>query len=108
MIDKGAIEVAPKIRQAFAAVFSWCPRATERGVLIIDLSALNKYVLCPTFKMETPRSILRALREGQWLTYLDLKCLHIKIHPGIRQYCIFCHESTVWQLRALPLGWGGF
>ena len=47
--------------------------------------------------METPRSILRALREGQWLTSLDLKdeYFHIKIHPGSRDYLSFCHEGTV-------------
>ena len=50
---------------------------------IIDLSALNAFIDCPSFTMETPRSILRALRQGQWLTSLDLKDAYfqIGIHP---------------------------
>ena len=106
MISKGAIEVAPNNTPGFYSRLFLVPKSNGKWRPIIDLSALNKYVLCPTFKMETPRSILRALREGQWLTSLDLKdaYFHIKIHPGSRHYMRFCHEGTVWQFRALPFG----
>ena len=56
--------------------------------------------------METPRSILRALQQGQWLTSLDLKdaYFHIGIHPADRRYLRFCHNSTAWQFTVLPFG----
>jgi len=65
----------------------------------LDLSALNAYIQCPSFKMETAGSILRALNRGQWLTSLDLKdaYFHIPIHPSFRHYLRFCHEGVVWQ-----------
>ena len=77
----------------------------ERGN-IIDLSALITHIQCPSFKMETNGSVLKALQKGQWLTILDLKdaYFHIPIHPSYRQYLRFCHEAVVWQFRALPFG----
>ena len=56
--------------------------------------------------METPRSILRALQQGQWLTSLDLKdaYFHIGIDPADRRYLRFCHNGTAWQFTVLPFG----
>ena len=73
---------------------------------IIDLSSLNVFVHCPSFTMETPRSILRALQQGQWLTSLDLKdaYFHIGIDPADRRYLRFCHNGTAWQFTVLPFG----
>ena len=53
-----------------------------------------------------PRSILRALHRGQWLTSLDLKdaYFHIGIHPADRRYLRFCHNGTSWQFTVLPFG----
>ena len=72
----------------------------------IDLSALNTHIQCPSFKMETNGSVLKALQKGQWLTVLDLKdaYFHIPIHPSYRRYLRFCHQGVVWQFRALPFG----
>ena len=81
------------------------PKAGGTWRPIIDLSVLNTHIQCPSFKMETNGSLLKALQKGQWLTILDLKdaYFHIPIHP-YRQYLRFCHEGVVWQFRALPLG----
>ena len=59
-----------------------------------------------SFTMETPRSILRALQQGQWLTSLDLKdaYFHIGIDPADRRYLHFCHNGTAWQFTVLPFG----
>ena len=81
-------------------------KATGEWRPIIDLSSLNVFVHCPSFTMETPRSILRALQQGQWLTSLDLKdaYFHIGIHPADRRYLRFCHNDTSWQFTVLPFG----
>ena len=81
-------------------------KATGEWRPIIDLSSLNVFVHCPSFTMETPRSILRALQQGQWLTSLDLKdaYFHIGIHPADRRYLRFCHNGTSWQFTVLPFG----
>ena len=82
------------------------PKARGTWRPIIDLSVLNTHIQCPSFKMETNGSLLKAIQKGQWLTILDLKdaYFHIPIHPSYRQYLRFCHEGVVWQFRALPFG----
>ena len=81
-------------------------KATGEWRPIIDLSSLNVFVHCPSFTMETPRSILGALQQGQWLTSLDLKdaYFHIGINPADRRYLHFCHNRTAWQFTVLPFG----
>ena len=96
--NKGAIEPAPLTPGFYSRLFLVL-KATGEWRPIIDLSSLNVFVHCPSFTMETPRSILRALQQGQWLTSLDLKdaYFHIGIHPADRRYLRFCHNGTSWQ-----------
>ena len=81
-------------------------KATGEWRPIIDLSSLNVFVHCPSFTMETPRSIFRAPQQGQWLTSLDLKdaFFHIGIDPADRRYLRFCHNGTSWQFTVLSFG----
>ena len=101
--NKGAIEPAP-LSLGFSSRLFLVRKATGEWRLIIDLSSLNVFVHCPSFTMDTPRSILRALQ--QWLTSLDLKdgYFHIGIDPADRSYLRFCHNSTAWQFTVLPFG----
>ena len=81
-------------------------KATGEWRPIIDLSSLNVFVHCPSFTMETPRSIVGALQQVQWLTSLSLKdaYFYIGINPADRRYLCFCHNGTAWQFTALPFG----
>ena len=101
--NKGAIEPAPLYPGFYSRLFL-VRKATGEWRPIIDLSSLNVFMHCPSFTMETPRSILRALQQGQWLTSLDLKdaYFHIGIHPADRRYLRFCHNGTSWQFTVLP------
>ena len=103
--NKGAIEPAPLFPGFYSRLFL-VRKATGEWRPIIDLSSLNVFVHCPSFTMETPRSILRALHQGQWLTSLDLKdaYFYIGIHPADRRYLRFCHNGTSWQFTVLPFG----
>ena len=103
---KGAIEVVRTPSPGFYSRLFLVPKARGAWRPIIDLSALNTHIQCPSFKMETNGSVLKALQKGQWLTILDLKdaYFHILIHPSYRHYLRFCHEGVVWQFRALPFG----
>ena len=55
--------------------------------------------------METPRLILGALQQGQWLTSLDLKdaYFHIGINLADRRYLRFCHNGTAWQIHSAAI-----
>ena len=85
--NKGAIEPAPLTTGFYSRLFL-TNKATGEWRPIRDLSSLNVFVHCPSFTMETPRSILGALQQGQWLTSLDLKnaYFHIGINPADRRY----------------------
>ena len=103
--NKGAIEPAPLTPGFYSRLFL-VRKATGEWRPIIDLSSLNVFVHCPSFTMETPRSILRAPQQGQWLTSPDLKdaYFHIGIDPADRRYLRFCHNGTAWQFTVLPFG----
>ena len=77
--NKGAIEPAPLTPGFYSRLFL-VTKATGEWRPIIDLSSLNVFVHCPSFTMETPRSILGALQQGQWLTSLDLKDAYFHIY----------------------------
>ena len=102
---KGAIEVVRTPPGFYSRLFL-VPKAGGTWRPIIDLSALNTHIQCPSFKMETNGSLLKALQKGQWLTNLNFKdaYFHIPFYPSYRQYLRFCHEGVVWQFRALPFG----
>ena len=90
--------------QAFYSHLFLATKATGEWRPFIDLSSLNVFVHCPSFTMETPRSILEAL-QGQWLTSLDLKYayFHIGINPADRRYLRFCHNGTAWQIHSAAI-----
>ena len=73
---------------------------------IIDLSYLNKYIINPSFQMESPKSIQAAMRKGLWCTSIDLKdaYFHIPIHPSYRKYMRIALLGKVLQFKAMPMG----
>ena len=72
LLHKQAIEPPPQAPGFYSRLFvvqkdsgAWCP--------IIDLSTLNTYIASQRFHMETPQSILRSIRPGDWMILLDLQ-----------------------------------
>ena len=73
---------------------------------MIDLSALNHYMVAPHFKMETTSSILEATSPDMWATSLDLKdaFFHIPIAHPHRKFLRFSVDGRHYQFKALPFG----
>ena len=73
---------------------------------VIDLSALNKFLAIPKFKMETPESIRASLRKGEWVTSIDLTdtCLHVPIQSQSQKYLRFHFQGVTYQFTSLPFG----
>ena len=71
---------------------------------VIDLSSLNKVLMIPSFRMETAGEILSSVREGEWLTSLDLTdaYFHVPIRMRCRKYLRFVVEGQIYQFAALP------
>ena len=73
---------------------------------ILNLSNLNLYLQRFHFRMETLRSIIKSLQQGEWTIALDLTdaYFHVPIRPFHRRYLRFCFNGQCYQYRALPFG----
>ena len=82
------------------------PKPDNRWRPVIDLSALNKFLAIPKFKMDTPESIHASLRKGEWVTSIDLTdaYLHVPIHPQSQKYLRFHFQGVTYQFTSLPFG----
>ena len=102
LLHKQAIEQAPQTPGFYSRLFvvqkdsgAWRP--------IIDLSTLNTYIASQRFHMETPQSVLRSIRQGDWMISLDLQdaYLQVPIHPESRRYLRFTMGGVPYQFRVL-------
>ena len=105
LLRKGAVEPAPQSPGFYSRLFliqkalgSWRP--------IIDLSTLNDYITLSHFHMETPQSVLRSIRPGDWMVSLDLQdaYLQVPVHHDSRRYLRFVVEGRTYQFRVLCFG----
>ena len=105
LLRKGAVEPAPQSPGFYSRLFlvqkasgSWRP--------IIDLSTLNDYVTSSHFHMETPQSVLRSIRQGDWMVSLDLQdaYLQVPVHHDSRRYLRFVVGGRMYQFRVLCFG----
>ena len=105
LLRKGAVEPAPQSPGFYSRLFlvqkasgSWRP--------IIDLSTLNDYITSSHFHMETPQSVLRSIRPGDWMISLDLQdaYLQVPVHLNSRRYLRFVVAGKSYQFRVLCFG----
>ena len=103
--EKGAIEEVPPSPGFYSRMFV-VPKVTGGFRPIIDLSILNKYVVTTKFRMETVRTVMSAIRQGDWMVSLDLQdaYLQVPIHPDSRRFLRFVWEDRHWQFRVLCFG----
>ena len=106
MISKQAVEPADPRSPGFYSRIFVVPKATGGWRPVIDLSALNRFLVIPKFSMETAESIRLSMPQGAWVVSLDLKdaYFHIPVRKGLRKYLRFAYKGKVWQFRALPFG----
>jgi len=108
LLAKSAIELVPAPRQAgFYSRLFLVPKKGGGGWRpVIDLSALNKFLVIPHFKMETFRSIIHAIQPNEWVCSIDLQdaYFHIAVHPQFRKFLRFTLFHKVYQFRAMPFG----
>ena len=105
LLRQGAVEPAPQSPGFYSRLFlvqkasgSWRP--------IIDLSALYDYVTSSHFHMETPQSVLRSIRPGDWMISLDLQdaYLQVPVSHDSRRYLRFVVGGWTYQFRVLCFG----
>ena len=94
-------------KPAFYSLLFLVAKSTGGFRPVIDVSRLNRFVRCPHFKMETARSIVQAVRQGDWSISIDLSdaYLHVLMHPSSRRFLrIALSPVEVYEFRVLPFG----
>ena len=103
--SEGGSRTSPSVSGFYSRLFlvqkasgSWRP--------IIDLSTLNDYITSSHFHMETPQSVLRSIRPGDWMVSLDLQdaYLQVPVHHDSRRYLRFVVAGKSYQFRVLCFG----
>ena len=105
LLQKGAVELAPLTPGFYSRLFV-TQQPSGKWRPIIDLSALNRVVVLSRFHMETPQSVLRSVRQGDWMVSFDLKdaYLQVPVHVDSRKYLRFVSYGDVYQFKVLPFG----
>ena len=105
LLQKGAVEPAPQ-SPGFCSRLFLVQKASGSWRPIIDLSTLNGYVTSFHFHMETPQSVLRSIRPGDWMISLDLQdaYLQVPVHCDSRRYLRFVVQGKTYQFRVLCFG----
>ena len=109
LVAKGAVSVLSTEQHNTPGFYSPIflrPKPTGELRPIIDLSRLNKHIVCPHFKMETVQSIRQSLQPGEWCTQIDIKdaYLHIPVQRKFRKYLRFAVDGVVYEFKTLPYG----
>ena len=107
LLGKGAIEeVGDTSSPGFYSRLFLVPKRDGGMRPVIDLSLLNRFLDATRFTMETPTSIMAAMRPREWTTSIDLKdaYFHVPIARSSQKYLRFSLNGRVFQFVALPFG----
>ena len=106
LLQKNAIREAPPNSRAFFSRVFLVPKKNGKMRLVIDLSMLNEWLACPTFKMDHAQVVRDALAPDMWATSIDLSdaYLHIPIHEAFWKYLVFQVGDRLYQFMVLPFG----
>ncbi len=92
LLGKRAIEEVRDLSSpGFYSRLFLVPKKNGKLRPVLDLSALNAYMLVEHFKMETARSIRGTIQQGDWAVSIDLRdaYLHVPMRPSSRKYLRF-------------------
>ena len=103
MMAKGVLEIVSDPDPGFYSRLFLVEKSSGGWRPVIDLSPLNEFVRQTPFRMETPNSVLLAVRKDDFLASIDLKDAYFRIpvHPSSRKLLRFVSNGTVYQFRAL-------
>ena len=73
---------------------------------VIDLSPLNHFIDTPHFQMENLATVKSLLRQGHFMTKIDLKDAYfsVAIHPQSQKFLRFLWQNKAFQFCSLPFG----
>ncbi|KAG1540261.1 hypothetical protein G6F49_012172 [Rhizopus delemar] len=108
LLTKQAIEPVPQhqLSPGFISPMFTIPKKTGGCRPVFNLRALNQYIDCPHFKMETIQQVSLMAQPGDYMTSIDLSdaFLHLPVHPEHRRYLRFYWKGSVYQFKTTPFG----
>ena len=106
LLRKRVIEPVPPQQACFFSRVFLRPKPNGKWRLILDVSELNKYVKCQTFKMDTAQVVRDAISQDCWATSIDFSDAyhHIPMSDSHRKYLCFQVNGILYWYLALPFG----
>ena len=106
LLEKRAIVRVKAISPSLYSNVFIVPKKNGQFRLVINLRELNQLLLIPRFKMESPASLMRTLKQGEWATSIDLSdaYLHVPMRESFQHLLRFVVNGKVYQYRSLPFG----
>ena len=102
LLKKGAIQDTRSPEEVgFVSNVFLVPKSEGKWRLILNLKALNQFVIYEHFKMEDIRCVKDLLNRGDYMCKLDLKdaYLSIPIHRSFRGFVFVYHKSKALHQR---------
>lgn len=105
-LEEGVIEVSSDPTDFLSLLFPVPKRGTDRYRWVLDSRHLNDYLYRPRFRLEGISDIRCALRQGDWMTSVDLQnaFLQIPIHRRHRRYLAFRALGRQFRFRRMSFG----
>lgn len=108
LLTKQAIELVDNSQDclSFISPMFVIPKKTGGHRPVFNLRALNSYVDCPHFKMETLQQVSLMIEQGDYMTSIDMSdaFLHLPVHPDYRRYLRFRWKGQMYQFKTTPFG----
>ena len=101
LLEKGAI-----CEDGFYSRLFVIPKRDGSMRPVIDLSPLNHFIDTPHFQMENLATVKSLLRQGHFMTKIDLKDAYfsVAIHPQSQKFLRFLWQNKAFQFCCLPFG----
>ncbi|MGL5405386.1 MAG: hypothetical protein ACRDAX_01125 [Propionibacteriaceae bacterium] len=102
MMEKGAVQQVCSPTKGFYSRIFLVPKANGEWRTVIDLSTLNLFIRKTSFKMETPKTVLQAVRIGDFMLTVDLKDAYfqIPVHQSSRKFLRFSLQGKLSSSRS--------
>lgn len=96
-----------KMREdSFLSSYFLLPKQDGSFRFILNLKKLNTFLNAPHFKLEDYRTVIKILKQGDYLTRIDLKDAYysVNIKETDRKFLSFQFENKVYHFNRLPFG----
>ena len=105
LLQKGAIAVAPST-SGFCSHLFVVPKSTGDYRPVLVLSVLNRGVHTSKFRMETVWTVMAAIKQGDWLSSIDLKDAYflVPVLRASRKLLRFTWGTQPFHFRVLCFG----